>query len=148
VVLLAGGFFIGYVSGHKGIDSVAPFFILPFKGVLTLFLLEMGIMASQRLRDFKAVGTKLVLFAFFIPLLNGLLGCMIGEVLHFSVGGVTLLGVLAASGSYIAAPAAVKDSIPTANLPFCISMSLGITFPLNLIFGIPFFYWLAQVLDR
>lgn len=144
IVLLLGGLAIGVASGTKGFEEVRPFFFDPFKGVLCLFLLEMGMTAAKRFRDFARVGAFLVAFALIAPVLNGALGVVLGAWAGLSLGGATVLGAMAASASYIAAPAAVRIGIPEANPAFYLTASLAITFPFNLTVGIPLYHAIAQ----
>jgi hypothetical protein len=144
VFLLVGALVVGALCGKEGMDKVEPFFVTPFQGVLALFLLEMGLVAGQRLGDLKKVGPFLVAFGIVMPLLHGVLGVWLGSRLGLSLGGTTLLGVLAASASYIAAPAAMRLSLPEANPALYLTSSLAITFPFNLTIGIPLYYALAR----
>ena len=146
IVLLVGGLLIGFLAGPTGYKSVAPFFADPFQGALCLFLLDMGLVAARRLGDFKQVGKFLIAFAIVMPVLHGLLGVFIGYEIGLSVGGATILGVLAASASYIAAPAAVRIALPEANPGFYLTASLAITFPFNLVVGLPLYFAFAQML--
>ncbi len=104
----------------------------------------MGLIAGERLPEVKKHGMKLVLFGLLTPLLFGTLGVVVGSVVGLSLGGMTLLGVLAGSASYIAAPAALKSSVPKANPSIYLGLALGITFPFNLIIGIPVFHQIAS----
>jgi hypothetical protein len=106
----------------------------------------MGLVAGERLKEIGAYGVKLILLAVFMPLVWGSLGVFIGYLCGLSTGGMMIMGVLAASASYIAAPAAIKASIPDANPSIYIGMSLGITFPFNLIFGIPIYLEIAKLI--
>lgn len=144
IVLLLGGMAIGLLSGRKGYDQVAPLFDAPFRGVLTLFLLEIGMVAGQRLRDLRAAGPFLTGFAIILPLLHGLLGVVLGRMAGLGLGGATVLGTLAASASYIAAPAAVRVALPAANPALYLTSALAITFPFNVVFGIPVYYAFAR----
>jgi hypothetical protein len=144
VVLLVGGLALGYVTGTDGYERVEPFFGGLFQGVLTLFLLEMGVIAARRLRDLPQAGPGLVVFAIVFPIFAGVLGVAGGLVSGLSVGGAATLGVLTASASYIAAPAAVRLALPEANPGYYLTASLGITFPFNLIIGIPLFLAIAE----
>jgi hypothetical protein len=144
VFLLVGALVVGALCGKEGMDKVEPFFVTPFQGVLALFLLEMGLVAGQRLGDLKKVGPFLAVFGIVMPLLHGGLGVWLGGQLGLSVGGTTLFGVLAASASYIAAPAAMRLSLPEANPALYLTASLAITFPFNLTVGIPLYYALAR----
>ena len=147
IMLLLGGLLIGWVSGKTGFEQVAPLFDVPFKGVLTLFLLEMGLVTGRRLRDLKTAGPFLCGFAVVMPLLHGLLAVALGRWVGLGVGGATVLGTLAASASYIAAPAAVRIALPEANPAYYLTAALVITFPFNVVCGIPIYFefarWLA-----
>ena len=146
ILLLLAGLMIGRASGPQGYETVAPFFAAPFQGVLTLFLLDMGGVAARRLRELRGVGGFLVAFAVLMPLLNGAMGAVAGTLAGLSVGGTMVLSVLAASASYIAAPAAVRIAIPEANPTLYLTPVLGITFPFNLAVGLPLYYELAKLL--
>jgi uncharacterized protein len=146
VFLLVGGVILGYLSGPAGLERVAPLFVDPFQGVLVLFLLDMGMLASRRIRDLREAGLFLLGFGIVVPVLHGALGVALGALAGLSVGGATVLGVLAASASYIAAPAAVRLALPQANPSLYLTASLGITFPFNLIIGIPLYYWFARLI--
>ena len=147
IVLLAGGLFLGLITGATGYEKVEPFFGGLFTGVLALFLLEMGIVAGRRLPDVKKAGVGLVAFSLGFPLVAGTLGVFVGEVTGLSLGGSVVLGVLTASASYIAAPAAVRLALPEASPGVYLTASLGITFPFNLIFGIPIMFALGNLLE-
>jgi hypothetical protein len=147
IVLLAGGLFLGFITGASGYQKVEPFFGGLFTGVLALFLLEMGIVAGRRLPDVKKAGVGLVAFSLGFPLLAGTLGVFVGEITGLSLGGSVVLGVLTASASYIAAPAAVRLALPEASPGVYLTASLGITFPFNLIFGIPIMFALGNLLE-
>lgn len=148
IVLLLGGLAIGYVSGAPGLAKVAPFFVDLFHGALTLFLLEMGMVAARRFRDLAKVGPFLLGFGVVMPILHGALGVWLGSLSGLTIGGSTVLGVLAASASYIAAPAAVRIALPQANPGYYLTASLAITFPFNLTVGIPLYYAIAQWLQK
>ena len=144
--VLLGGLVIGWLSGKAGLEQVKPFFVDPFKGALTLFLLEMGMVAASRLRDFLRVGGFLTAFAIIMPVINGSLGVVLGHFAGLSVGGSFVLGAMAGSASYIAAPAAIRVALPQANPAYYLGMSLGVTFPFNLSLGIPLYYAVATAL--
>lgn len=144
IILLLGGLLIGYVAGKEGFAKVEAFFVTPFHGVLALFLLEMGMVAARRFGDLKKAGWFLVAFAIIMPMINGVIGIYAGKWSGLSMGGSVVLGVLAASASYIAAPAAVRLSLPQANPTYYLTASLAITFPFNLAIGIPLFYTISQ----
>lgn len=137
IVLLAGGLVLGVLTGADGYSRIEPFFGAMFTGVLALFLLEMGIVAGRRIPDAKQAGWGLIAFSVSFPLLSGTLGVLVGQLTGMSLGGSAVLGVLAASASYIAAPAAVRLALPEASPGVYLTAALGITFPFNLVFGIP-----------
>ena len=147
IVLLAGGLILGLITGASGYERVEPFFGGLFTGVLALFLLEMGIVAGRRLPDVRQAGFGLVAFSLLVPLLSGILGVVVGAASGLSLGGSVVLGVLAASASYIAAPAAVRLALPEASPGIYLTASLGITFPFNLIFGIPIMFAVGQFVE-
>ncbi len=142
-LLLGGGVLIGYLSGGAGSETVAPFFVDLFPGVLTLFLLEMGMLVGRRLSDIRKAGMFLVGFGVIMPLIHGVLGIGLGQMAGLSVGGSMILGTLAASASYITAPAVVRAALPAANPGYYLTASLVITFPFNLIVGLPLYYEIA-----
>jgi hypothetical protein len=144
IILLLGGLLIGFLCGQKGFSQVAPLFDAPFKGVLTLFLLEVGLVTGRRLGDLKNAGWRLVAFAIIMPLLHGLLGALVGKWCGLSLGGATVLATLAASASYIAAPAAVRIALPQASPALYLTSSLAITFPFNIVLGIPIYFAFAK----
>lgn len=146
ILLLVGGLFAGWASGPKGAEVTAGFFIDPFQGVLALFLLEMGMVAARRFQDLKKVGAFLIAFGIVAPLINGTLGCWLGSLVGLSLGGCMLLGVLAASASYIAAPAAIRLSLPEANPTLYLTSALAITFPFNITLGLPIYLEIALYL--
>lgn len=148
IVLLAGGLALGYLTGESGYARIEPLFGGLFTGVLTLFLLEMGIVAGRRLPDIKSAGFGLVFFGLGFPLLSGSLGVLVGQLSGMGVGGAAILGVLSASASYIAAPAAVRLALPEASPGLYLTASLGITFPFNLIVGIPILLTLSELFER
>lgn len=144
IFLLVGALAIGAVCGRKGMTHVEPFFVTPFQGVLALFLLEMGMVAGRRLGDLRAVGPFLLGFGMIMPLAHGALGAFVGTWSGLSVGGATLFGTLAASASYIAAPAAIRISLPEANPTLYLTSAIAITFPFNIVAGIPIYYEIAR----
>jgi len=125
-------------------ELVAPVFDDLFFGALTLFLIDLGVTVVRRATGLREYGPRLVVVGIVVPLINGTLGVLLGTAAGLSIGGATVLGVMAASASYIAAPAAVRIALPDANPALYLTAALGVTFPFNLILGIPLFYWLAQ----
>ena len=146
IVLLLGGLVIGFLVGPDGIEPLKPLFFDLFKGILALFLLEMGLIAASQFRSLHTHGIFIVAFALAVPVPFALAGALLGWMMELSVGGTTLLAVLAGSASYIAAPAAMRISVPEANPTLSLTASLGITFPFNIFLGIPIYYWLALTL--
>ena len=136
VVLLLGAFAIGVIGGAQGFADVAPFFEAGFKGVLCLFLLDMGLIAARRLMDARAMTFRLALVAIALPLINGVLGTFLGSAIGLDVGSVAALGVLCASASYIAVPAAMRLALPQADPGIYLTMSLSVTFPFNILINI------------
>ena len=147
IVLLVGGLALGFAIGQTGYLAVEPFFGGLFTGVLTLFLLELGVVAGRRLPDVRLAGPGVAVFAIVFPLFAGSLGVLAGTVAGLSVGGATLLGVLSASASYIAAPTAVRLAVPEASPGIYLTASLGITFPFNLVVGVAAYYWFATAIQ-
>ena len=144
VVLLLGSMFIGAVSAPGSIEKLSPFVNDIFMGMLCLFLFEMGMEAARRVREFRKVGGVLIAFGLIMPLVGGMLGMAVGHwALGLSVGGTTLVAVLGASASYIAVPPAMRLAVPEANPSFYLTLSLGITFPFNVVVGIPLYHQLA-----
>lgn len=148
VILLLGGLAIGLLIGEPNYARIEPVFGDMFRGVLTLFLLEMGMVAARQLRDFRRVGPFMLGFGVVMPVLHGLLGVALGSLAGLSVGGSFVLGAIAASASYIDAPAAVRATLPQANPSIYLTSSLGITLPFNLIVGLPLYYEFARSLQR
>ena len=146
IFLLVGSLIVGSLCGESGMAKVEAFFVTPFQGVLALFLLEMGLVAGRRLGDLKKVGPFLLGFGIVVPLINGALGVYLGKLTGLELGGATLLGVLSASASYIAAPAAIRMSLPDANPTLYLTSSLAITFPFNITLGIPIYLEIARKL--
>jgi hypothetical protein len=149
MVLLVGGLVVGASIGEKNWSDIESFYDpkgVVFKGALCLFLLEMGVVAGDRLSDLKKVGPFLLAFGILLPAFHGLLGVGLGRLAGLSVGGCTILGAMAASASYIAAPPAVRLTLPQANPTYSLTSALAITFPFNILAGIPLYYQAAKLL--
>ena len=144
VLLLAGGLLIGAVMGEAGTASIVPVFIVPFKGLLALFLLELGLVAGGRLGELKRYGVRIVAFALIAPPMLALAGALTGWALGLSLGGVAIMATLAASASYIAAPTAMRMAVPEANAALSITAALGVTFPFNIVLGVPLYLEMAR----
>jgi uncharacterized protein len=148
VTLLLGGMAIGWAAGPDGLAPIKGLFFDLFKGVLALFLLEMGLIVSRQVGELKRRGVFLVVFGLGMPLLSAMLGLGTGLLFDLSVGGLTVLATLAASASYIAVPAAMRIAVPEANPAISLAGALGVTFPFNILVGIPFYHALAMQLSR
>jgi uncharacterized protein len=144
VLLLTGGLIIGVFIEVTGNRQMNIFFFDLFKGFLAIFMLEMGIVASANMSDLRKAGIKILVFGILMPLFSASIGILFGYMIGLSVGGTTILATMAASASYIAAPAAVRIAIPKANPSVYLTAALGITFPFNLIFGINIYHQLAK----
>ena len=147
VVLLTGAFIIGILIGKDGFATIAPVFETGFRGMLCFFLLDMGLIAARRLREARSLTLRLVFLGLVFPVANGFIGIMLGQFAGLNVGSTVALAILAASASYIAVPAAMRLALPEADSGLYLSMSLAVTFPFNIIFGIPLFtqitLWMA-----
>ena len=148
VVMLLGSFAIGVVTGERGQLLLKPFLVDSFAGFLCLFLLDMGLVAGRGLRDERhALSPSLLLFAILMPLAGAALASAISPLVGLSSGGTAVLITLAASASYIAVPAAMRLALPQANAAIPLTLSLGVTFPFNLLLGIPLYIAVAQRLS-
>ena len=146
VVLLIGSFLIGLIGGPEGFKPIEPLFDGLFRGILCIFLLDMGLVAGRRLLETRSLTGRAAALAIFLPIVNGTLGTVIGTLIGLDVASAAALGILAASASYIAVPAAMRLALPQADPGLYLSMSLGVTFPFNIILGIPLFAMLARAI--
>ncbi len=144
VLLLLGGLLIGAVAGEAGTAPIKAVFIDPFKGVLALFLLELGLVAGGRLAEVRRFGAAVLVVGVVVPPVLALAGAGLGLALGLTTGGVAVMATLAASASYIAAPTAMRIAVPEANAALSITAALGITFPFNIVVGIPLYIELAR----
>lgn len=146
IVVLAGSFAIGWITGAEGLKAISSFIVEPFKGVLCLFLLDMGVIAGRGLREGRRYLTgSVVAFGIYMPLVGAVLGWLAARMIGLSPGGSALLITLAASASYIAVPAALRLALPEAKPSIYVPLSLGVTFPFNLTLGIPLYLFLASL---
>jgi hypothetical protein len=141
VFLLVGSLIIGFLTGEKGEKMLEPFTQQIFYGVLTFFLLDMGLVAAKRIKDIGKTGPFLVSFAILTPLLNATIGLVIAKLIGLSQGDALLFSVLCASASYIAVPAAMRLTVPEANPSLYVTAALAVTFPFNIIVGIPLYLY-------
>ncbi|MGP6088486.1 sodium-dependent bicarbonate transport family permease [Antarctobacter jejuensis] len=146
IVLLLGAFVIGMATGKDGLDTIAPFIVSPFQGVLCIFLLDMGLIAGRGLRTAGVLDKGAIAFGLVMPLLGAAAGLGAGLLLGLSTGGVTLLMTLSASASYIAVPAAMRVAVPEANPSIYLTLSLAVTFPFNLTLGLPLYLATARIM--
>jgi hypothetical protein len=146
VLMILGSLVIGIVSDEKQAEGIKPFTSDIFKGFLAVFLLDMGIIAAKRFRSFGKGGWFLPLFGILIPVINAALAIFLAHGLGIDDGNAFLLAILASSASYIAVPAALRLAIPEADPGLYIPMALAITFPFNLVVGIPIYFYLLQIL--
>jgi hypothetical protein len=146
VFLLMGALLIGIMTGEKGWHSMEPFFGDLFKGILALFLLDMGLVAAKRISDLKKVGPFLIAYAIIMPIFNATVALLLASFFGLSKGDAFLLALLSASASYIAVPAAMRLSVPEANPGIYLPLSLAVTFPFNISLGIPLYYFLVNMM--
>ena len=147
IALLVAGLLIGLIVGDERLQPTDGVFVQLFAGALALFLIEMGVLAAERLRDVRTAGIQVLLLAVAIPLINGTIGAVVGRVVGLSTGGIAVVATLAASASYIAAPAAVRIALPKASPGLFVTASLGVTFPFNLVIGVPVYIAIAEALS-
>lgn len=148
IVILLGSIVIGYIIGEEGFSSIKIVFDEMFTGAIVIFMIEMGIIAGQRLDDIKKVGLFLTAFAIIMPTFNGIIGVLVATVMGLSLGGSVMFGLLLASASFIAAPAVLRHSIPQANPSLYITSALGITFPYNIIILLPIMFTISTIVHN
>lgn len=148
IVILLGSIIIGYVIGKEGFSSISIVFDDLFTGAIVIFLIEMGIIAGQRLDDIKKVGLFLTAFAIIMPTFNGIIGVLVSTALGLSLGGAVMFGLLLASASFIAAPAVLRHAIPQAKPSLYITSALGITFPYNIIVLLPIMFAVSTLVHQ
>ena len=148
IVILLGSIVIGYIIGEAGFESIKIVFDEMFVGAIVIFMIEMGIIAGQRLDDLKKVGIFLTAFAVIMPTFNGIIGVLVATVMGLSVGGAVMFGLLLASASFIAAPAVLRHAIPEAKPSLYITSALGITFPYNIIVLLPIMFAISSIVHN
>ena len=150
IILLGGGMMIGFLTSDSQWQQIKPFYDDLFRGMLMLFLLEMGMTAARHIRAFRDVGWFMLGFGTLMPVFNGIVGVSLGQAIGLGVGGSFVFGALCASASFIDAPAACRASLPQANPGIYLTSALGITLPFNLLLGLPLYYsyavWLYKVI--
>lgn len=146
VTLLLGGMAVGWIAGPEGLAPIKGLFYDLFKGALALFLLEMGLIVAQQAGELRRRGAFIVVFGLAAPPVSALIGLACAWIMGLSAGGAALLATLAASASYIAVPATMRLAVPEANPGLSLAAVLGVTFPFNILAGIPLYYWLASKL--
>ncbi len=147
VLLLVGGLVIGAVASDASFARVEPFFVDLFTGILVLFLLDMGATAAARLRASRSIRPAVIAAGIVLPVVFGSVAVVAGSLVSLSIGGAAVLGAMAASASYIAAPAAVRTALPDADPGLSLGIALGVTFPFNLALGIPLYTAIADRLS-
>ncbi|QLH06261.1 sodium-dependent bicarbonate transport family permease [Nitrosopumilus ureiphilus] len=145
IVILLGSIVIGYIIGEDGFGSIKIVFDEMFTGAIVIFMIEMGIIAGQRLDDIKKVGIFLTAFAVIMPTFNGIIGVLVATAMGLSLGGAVMFGLLLASASFIAAPAVLRHAIPQAKPSLYITSALGITFPYNIIVLLPIMFTISSI---
>ncbi len=145
IVILLGSIVIGYIIGESGFDSIRIVFDEMFTGAIVIFMIEMGIIAGQRLDDIKKVGVFLIAFSIVMPTFNGIVGVLVATAMGLSLGGAVMFGLLLASASFIAAPAVLRHAIPQAKPSLYITSALGITFPYNIIVLLPIMFTISTL---
>lgn len=146
VVLLIGSFIIGLISGAEGMEVMTPLIGDPFKAVLCIFLLDMGLLAGRGLlQSGRELRLPVILFGLYMPLIGGVIGTLAGAAIGLSTGGIAVLATLSASASYIAVPAAMRLALPEARPAIYLTLSLGVTFPFNIAAGIPIYIAMATL---
>jgi len=145
IVILLGCIVIGYMIGESGFSSISIVFDQMFTGAIVIFMIEMGIIAGQRLDDIKKVGIFLIAFAVIMPTFNGIIGVLVATGMGLSLGGAVMFGLLLASASFIAAPAILRHAIPEAKPSLYITSALGITFPYNIIVLLPIMFIVSSI---
>ncbi|MEY4361579.1 MAG: hypothetical protein RL391_885 [Actinomycetota bacterium] len=146
ILLLVGGLVIGSLGAESAVAKVEPFFIDLFPGFLCLFLLDLGTLAAERFSEVRRAGVRLLITAIGLPVIFGIIGVVLGTLTGLSAGGAMVLGIMAASASYIAAPAAVRVALPDADLGLSLGVAIGVTFPFNLIVGIPLLSEISELI--
>ena len=144
ILLLVGAFLIGWITGKPGMDKMQGFLVEPFQGILALFLLDMGLLVSRQLHYLKEFTISLVFFGFYMPMIGAVVGLLVSRLIGLDVGTGMLFVVLCASSSYIAVPAAMRLALPQAKAAIYVPMSLAITFPFNIVLGIPLYFSLSK----
>jgi len=147
-VLIFGGFFVGLVSGVEGTQNLMPFYDNIFKGIFTIFMLDIGLLAGSRIYELKNIKPVTLLLAIILPPIHATIAILIAALIGLSPGGATVFAALAAGASYITAPAVMRSTFHDANPSLALCMSLGIIFPLNIIFGIPLYYQIASIISN
>lgn len=147
VLLLIGSLIIGFICGEVGEKELKPFVTDIFKGMLCLYMLDMGIVSAGKLYALKKTGIFLTIFALLYPLTSAIIAILTAYLLELSQGNALLLTILVSSGSYIAVPAAMRLAVPEANMSLLLPMTLGVTFTFNIIVGIPLYYYLITCLN-
>ncbi|GAB6100615.1 sodium-dependent bicarbonate transport family permease [Halanaerocella petrolearia] len=146
-VAILGSFVIGLITGHEGTKSIMLFYDDMFKGIFSIFMLDIGLLAGSRLSELKEVKPVTFVLAILLPIFQAVTTILLATFIGLSPGGATIFAVLAAGASYISAPAAMRSTFPDANPSLALGMSLGIIFPFNVLIGIPLYYQIATMVS-
>lgn len=147
-LLIFGGFLIGLISGVEGTESLMPFYDNIFKGIFTIFMLDIGILTGSRISDLKSVKPVTLVIAIILPPLQAFMAIILATFIGLSPGGATVFAALAGGASYITAPAVMRSTFPDANPSLGLGMSLRIIFPFNILIGIPLYYQMAIIISN
>ncbi len=146
ILLLTGSFIVGWATGTSGMEKMHGFLVEPFHGILSLFLMDMGLLVSRQLHHLREFNLRLVLFGIYMPIVGAIIGLGLAWLIGLDVGTGTLFTVLVASASYIAVTAAMRLALPQAKAAIYVPMSLAITFPFNIVIGIPSYFAIATII--
>ncbi|WZL73695.1 sodium-dependent bicarbonate transport family permease [Clostridiaceae bacterium 35-E11] len=147
-LLIFGSFLIGLISGAEGAKSIMPFYDNLFKGVFTIFMLDIGLLAGSRIFELKDIKPLTFILAVILPPFQAVMAIILATFIGLSPGGATVFAALAAGASYITAPAVMRSTFPDANPSLGLGMSLGIIFPFNILIGIPLYYQIANIISK
>lgn len=146
IVLLVGSLIIGLLTGNRGMEKVHGFFVIPFQGIMCLFLLDKGLIVAKHFSKIKKYNISLFLFGIYMPLISGFLSAIMCFLINIDKGTTFLFAILCASASYVTVPIAMKSALPKARSEIYLPITLAITFPFNIIIGIPIYYLVISLL--
>ncbi|MDX1924272.1 MAG: sodium-dependent bicarbonate transport family permease [Rickettsiaceae bacterium] len=144
VLLILGSFFVGCISGQNGLAKIAPFLVSPFQGIVCMFMLDLGLIVTKNIQNLRKIKAPLIFFGLYMPLVNAGIALLIAYAIGLKSPDGLLFMTLVASSSYIAVPAAMKLALPEAKASVYLPISIGVTFPFNIILGIPLYYSMSK----